>query len=127
MIAKVLSIHLLLHLVLQLLCLGMVIEIECQDLSLKAMLAVSAPILFSRLVPRTIRVFTELKVVFVLNVASQATESETVLSQDLRVSRTVPQLSSVVQTNRVKPPVLLAGNAQIKFMLPVPARSRKFS
>ncbi|KAF3626154.1 hypothetical protein FXO38_29429 [Capsicum annuum] len=43
---------------------------------------VPAPILFARLVARTIRVFAELVVVFVLDVASQAIESETVLNQD---------------------------------------------
>ena len=43
----------------------------------------------------TIRVSTELAVMFVLGVARQETESEIILSQILRVSIIIPQLSLV--------------------------------
>ncbi|KAF3655133.1 hypothetical protein FXO38_14818 [Capsicum annuum] len=88
--------QLFLRLVLQLLSSGRVIKIASLALSLRAVLAVSAPISFARLVESTIRVFAELVVVFILGVASQATESENVLSQFLRASRTISQLSSKV-------------------------------
>ena len=80
---------------------------------------------FFRLVVRTTKVLAELVEMSVLDVASQATKSKTVLSQILRVSRTVPHLSPVAQISRVPHPVLLVDNSQINFMLSSPGKIRK--
>ena len=96
--------------VLQLLFLGMVIEIGRQDLSLRTVSAIPKLISFVRLVVRTTRVFAVLVAMSVLDMESQAKELEIVPSQVIRVSRTIPQLSPV---------------AQIKFMLSSPKKIRK--
>ncbi|KAF3650181.1 hypothetical protein FXO38_17282 [Capsicum annuum] len=71
--------------VLQFLSSERVTKIEHRALSPRAVLAVPAPILFARLVASTIKVFAELAMVFILDVASQATESETILRQIFHV------------------------------------------
>ena len=101
----------------QFLSLGIVTKIGRQALSLRAVSAMLELIPFVRLVVRTIRVLEKMVAIFVLDMASQATESKIVPSQVIRVSRTVPQLSPVAQTSRIPPPALLVGNSQTKFML----------
>ncbi|KAF3684292.1 hypothetical protein FXO37_01413 [Capsicum annuum] len=67
----------------------------------KTVLAAPEPSLFVRHVASTIRVLAELAVIFASDVASQATESEIVLSQVLRVSVTVPQLGPVSRISKI--------------------------
>lgn len=65
---------------------------------------------------RTIRVSTGLAVMFVSSVESQSTKSEIVLSQVLKVSTIVLQLSLVLRISRVPLLVPPVGNIQIIFM-----------
>ena len=102
----------------------MVIEIGCQALSLRAVLAMPELIPFIRLVVTTTRVLAELVAMFVSVVASQATKSETALNQVTRVISAL-QLSLVSQISKVPPPVLLVANAQTILLCQIYGKNHK--
>ncbi|KAF3648227.1 CCHC-type integrase [Capsicum annuum] len=83
----------------------------------QGVLAVPEQTPFVRLVVRTTRVFVEPVAMSVLVVVSQATGLGSVLSQALRVSRIVPQLSPIARTSRVPLLVLLIFHVHVYALL----------
>ena len=82
-------------------------------------------ILFVRNMAETIRVYVGLVVGCVLNMARQAIESEIVLSQVLKVSIVILQLSQVTQINKVPLSVPPVGSTQTNSMHSSPNKIRK--
>ncbi|KAF3660837.1 hypothetical protein FXO37_13202 [Capsicum annuum] len=73
----------------------------------------------------TTKVSARLVVMYVLDMASQATRSDIILNQVLRVSIIIPQLSSIARISRVPLPVPPVGSSQIDSMLFSPNKIRK--
>ena len=79
---------------------------------------------FVRLVVITTRVLVEMAVMSISVVASQTAESETALSQVIRVIFS-SHISTVARISRVSPLVILASNGQIDYMLFRPNKINK--